>query len=733
MERHEHEAGHDVKTFMLADKAVQYLMMDSPTRAAVLLIIDPMGTIRMLAAPKPKLVGDNVMYINTNASNTEFNCVTVSPSVLQQSVSFLPRDEIPEFLRPQGATALTNDHKGDAYAETQVVNLFAVPRGILLPSGKKWIEGSSSDTDIQQELGAEYGPQVEEVVKAWVAALNARVANAGIYNRVMQTPGALASYLGTDAAKYKLTTNPPTTHITPITLSTHPDIVELRRRQLSPFITAPTVPDAGRAAGSTDDATAFKVQADAIATALMSKEERKEISRLSSGNLVIKSVWMAGTYDPKTGKVDKLYIADFTTAYTEACQETTKDEKLQAVLRLVNTNNASRATNCTHSIFRNMEVHDQVLMSGLIGGNFGTLPMTDITAKMKDVRIVCFLPHAQEVLERLRNESRDENMNDSLGVDGNNSRNWIVVSARDVGYESLKGMFANFISCCHAIFIVTVPGRIPFVIIMAENWLNFIIESKTKTWFDNKNTELQQKQFVFYVIQRFDHMLSMMATAGQDYTTNKAVKAGDADAIELAIYDEAMQMAVDDLGDALKWVKRSAPCKVDITCLPVEKSPSKKQRIEQQPQQQQQQQQQQRNGQRNSSAQRGGHNQGLVVDGQGWGDGTNDDWTRSRLVSANERRKKGDIIAKRGCNEPLAPALKERHCVDFAVLGRACPGCNKIHKGIYQWSAEDRAVQTEYVVKNRNYLKFNAASVKFLSEDKKYLLATKEGPVGERA
>ena len=46
----------------------------------------------------------------------------------------------------------------------------------------------------------------------------------------------------------------------------------------------------------------------------MSKEEKKEISRLSTGNIAIKSVWIAGTYDKNSGAVDKLYLADFTDA-----------------------------------------------------------------------------------------------------------------------------------------------------------------------------------------------------------------------------------------------------------------------------------------------------------------------------------------------------------------------------------------------------------------------------------
>ena len=232
LERSEHEEGHDVKTFMLASADIKYLMMDSTTRGAILLAIDPMGTIRMLAEPKPKSVNNAVNYINANASNIELNCVTAPPSVFMQSISILPRDQIPEFLRPEGGTALTNDHKNGVYTDQQVVNLFGLPRGILLPSGKKWIEGPASDPGIQQELGVEYGSQVEEVVKAWVATLNGQQAIGGMYAKVTRTPGALEAYLGTHYAKYHLTQAPPTTHITPITASTHPDVVELRRRQL---------------------------------------------------------------------------------------------------------------------------------------------------------------------------------------------------------------------------------------------------------------------------------------------------------------------------------------------------------------------------------------------------------------------------------------------------------------------------------------------------------------------
>jgi hypothetical protein len=321
-------------------------------------------------------------------------------------------------------------------------------------------------------------------------------------------------------------------------------------------------------------------------------------------------------------------------------------------------------------------------------------------------------------------------------VTDDNARNWIVASSEEVGYESLKGMFANFISCCQAIFIVTVPGMIPFAIIMAEDWLNFVINTKTKAWFDTKNSPQQQKQFVFFVLQRFDHMLSMMAKAGQNHATNMAVKANNVDGVDVEGYDEAMRMAVEDLADAKKWVSRSNPCKVDITCLPVQKSPTKKQRVEQQ---QQPQQLAQRPSPAFGGAPRGGHRQGVVVEGQAWGAGANDDWNRSRLATAAERKKKGDLIVKRGCNNPLAPSVKDIYCTDFAVVGCACmkteggDKCTKKHFGMHRWEPEHRNAQIEHVDRNRNYVMFNAASVKFLPANKMYLLGTKDGPVGERA
>ena len=599
---------------------------------------------------------------------------------------------------------------------------------MILPPGKQWIEGKASDPGVRELFAQTYGQEVATWLKAIVytcdhlqdIAVVYRAAVAGKTGTDLDDVHTLL--FGADAGRLELKLASPLMPVMSITASTHQELIDSRRRRLGPYKQVAAAPGAG---GLAILAPALEKLPEQLASAMATKKDRMEKAKLSAGDVVAQAVFIAGDWDSSNGKITSLALPKFTTAYTDARDETTKEEKTKHVLRLLNTGNQQRPAGSTHAIHRCMPVHDPNLASAIIGGNFALSQIDDITQKAKRVGIHCFIPLLEKMIDALNEEGTNASFRDSIGNDVSNDRDWIACSPENVGYDQVKGMFANFASCGQVIFVVTRPGEIPFAIIVAEKWLEFLIDSKTKTYFD-KRPSIKQKQFLFNALQCFDHFLVLLAKAADDHRTNKAVRLGNVDDVQVDAYEEATKLAIEDLDDTKKKVTRTRPFDVPITCLPITKTPAKKPRFEQQaavtrtP----------------SSALRPSRSStpvNSIDDGFGL-DTASSAWSNNRTHDVSESKRKGDLICMRNFNKPLHPELMKKYCADYSTVGKACPGCNKLHRSFHQWEAADRTTQITHVDNNRNSMFFNAKTVKSynLPTQKRHLLGTKDGRAGER-
>ena len=89
-----------------------------------------------------------------------------------------------------------------------------------------------------------------------------------------------------------------------------------------------------------------------IATALASKEDRRQIEQSSSGDANNRGVLMAGVYDKKTGDIESLAFAEATEALKLAQKKTTVGERAFCIKRILDTNNKKRPPNSTRALFR---------------------------------------------------------------------------------------------------------------------------------------------------------------------------------------------------------------------------------------------------------------------------------------------------------------------------------------------------------------------------------------------
>ena len=92
----------------------------------------------------------------------------------------------------------------------------------------------------------------------------------------------------------------------------------------------------------------------------------------------------------------------------------------------------------------------------------------------------------------------------------------------------------------------------------------------------------------------------------------------------------------------------------------------------------------------------------------------------------------GDLIVRPGwTGEVMAPELRGegQPCPDYNTLGRFCGSdeCTCKHKPIKSLPREKKDLQIRYVDANRDSIRFNAKTVRYLPQDKQYLLQDPAG------
>ena len=166
-----------------------------------------------------------------------------------------------------------------------------------MPGGddtKPWIEGLASDTQVQDEFAVHYGSEIKEFLQSAVACAEKTEAIGTLYNKVI-TAGALDTHLSRKHDTFTIMQGAPMIDVVPITATSHTDAVVKLRARCIPFKTA-TAATAATAPTTTGGSTT-QFTADAFATALASKEDRKEREKMQTGHDKLMAMFVAGVID----------------------------------------------------------------------------------------------------------------------------------------------------------------------------------------------------------------------------------------------------------------------------------------------------------------------------------------------------------------------------------------------------------------------------------------------------
>ena len=619
------------------------------------------------------------------------------------------------------------------------VAIFALPIAVPIGFGKQWIEGLASDPGVQDQIEQEYGVEYKNWLRALVSALDNQNDIAAVYQRV-KAANAVTEHLGNRIEEAQLHLGEPIVSITFLTKTLHATEYEERRQFLGPYKTAAIAPASAAAGGGTLTQTAV----DKLATAMTTKEERREAEKLQDGLVSTRAFFLAGVIDIKKGEITSLALPTMTQAYKHALKRTTIAERARGLKRMLDTNNRKRPAGSTNAVFRDMPNHDVNLVKVLVTGDFAQVPISDINAKAKEFTIAACLPHLQELINRLTEEQVDEGFDESMGHDGaveaGSKRKFIAVSVDNLSYDSLKSMFANFESLAQTMFVCDTPGIKPIAVVFAGEVLSFLLREDTKRWFTSKNTAESQVYFIFFVLQRFDEFLCKMAAAGEDYQNHEAIAADNVAGIDKENFSDAVEAMAETMKELKKLVSRGQRVKEAPDFLSTQ--PPKKLTD------------------RSPTSHSALGSQGLFAKGsgsgkpsappiapapsnaRGWNAGSGwgkvdsaSAWSKKREFSAEESKKRGDLFVKDGFDRPLANGLHRVYCAPFLVKGQYCgdPNCSLKHRPIERWPEADKIKQLGHVESNRDKILFNVATVKTLPPEKKHLLGDENGPVsGER-
>ena len=211
-------------------------------------------------------------------------------------------------------------------------------------------------------------------------------------------------------------------------------------------------------------------------------------------NGVVRSagVFMSGVWDQKTGKIASLAIPEPTAGYKDCCGKKNKEEKAIRFNHLLNLNNIRRPAGDIRDHFRNTKHHNPVMVKSVIQGDYAKSPQYIVDAKSAMVSFASWWAHDKDSLKKMTDEQELENAEDAVGESAANrgaKRTYITSVVISVTLGGVKTAFPNFIADGEAMFVCTLSGREPFVVILAKSLFDILMEEGTSTWFAEYNND----------------------------------------------------------------------------------------------------------------------------------------------------------------------------------------------------------------------------------------------------
>ena len=160
-----------------------------------------------------------------------------------------------------------------------------------------------------------------------------------------------------------------------------------------------------------------------------------------------------------------------------------------------------------------------------------------------------------------------ENGEDAVGETAANrgtKRTYITSIIITVTLGGVKTALTNLIADGEAMFVCTIPGREPFVIILAKSLFDILMEKSTSTWFDEYNDDQQKRAFVFYAHEITECFLCNMVAAAEGFNTVSCLLLGSADNLEEKDYEKATMNIAEDILEIKKMIRKNTACVVGV-------------------------------------------------------------------------------------------------------------------------------------------------------------------------
>ena len=701
-------------------------------RTAGIMILDSEGFLR--SALKPTLytnADQSIGHVEVNMSNLEFEPAKLPRKLLQHGIAMGPMGSTPGWATAVGTTKIPANiisgkpWDGGTLADTAEYVLFAYPLGVSIGPGKEHVEGRASSRETQDWVESEYNVQTKE----WVMTMVSVTDNFATIQQVLHAIDGLAAstlkeYMGGGAEFDNLDligrNQFPTCQITPMNQVAHAESLTKRRLLCGPYkeldVPAPAtvharVPVAGGGASIED-----------LVTALSTKDDKREQEKLKLGLARTNGVNMGGVGDMKTGAITTLAIPVPTAGYIECCGKKTKEEKIISYGQLLNSNNKARPPGDQRSLFRDMELHDDVLLKNAVAGNYSQKVEYDLDKPSGQVQFKNFWSADQDSIVRMAEEKQRHEAAEAVDeLETNRGAKRAYIETVNISLSSLdgiRGAMANYLAATEAKYNCTIPGSIPFLVQFGKYVFDWTLEAKTIKWFKNENDDEEKRQIILCLHGICDSLMCGFASSAEEFTTASLLRKNTTDNMSKEDFETALMAAAAEFDDLKKLRIRNKPLDFKSRYFSSKAAAAQKKlraagqapaarvangdRVQPTPAKKQ-------------------YTGAVAAPANAW---VNSGWSEEAASFADARRsapkfdpevgkKKGSLICKPTFACALAPDLAKKYCANLLVLGRFCDakGCKKRHAPLYRFQADEKIEQYEYVLANKENVCFNKNDV----------------------
>ena len=709
-------------------------MMYETDRTSGIFIIDSEGYLR--GALKPSLHTNDdltLSHVEVNMSNEEFEPARLPVKVLQHAVAMGPMGSVPAWATGVGTTKIPGNiisgkaWDGGTLADTAEYVLYALPLGVSFSHGKAHVEGLASSQEIQDWIESEYDTTFKEWVLGMVSIADNHATIQQVLHAIHQGQGIeLKDFMGGAAVFDKLDLigrqHFPFCQVTPMNQIAHADSLAARRTLCGPykFLDAPAPALVAAAAPVTNASITDLV------TALATKDDKREQEKLKLGLARTNGVYMAGIADMTSGIISSLEMPVPTAGFVECCEKKTKEEKVVSFGQLANSCNKERPPGDKRCHFRDMDLHDEVMLKNAVAGNYAQKVEFDLDKPSGQVQFRNFWALDEGALMSMAEEKQKRDAEEAVGeLDANRGtkRSYIETAAFEMTLDGIRGAIANQLSIGEAKYVCTNPGTTPLMVQFGKYMIDWTLEAPTIKWFKNKNDDIQKREMILCLHGIAEGLMCGMASAAEEFTTASLLRKNTTVNMSKEDYETAFIAAAAEFDDLKKLRIRGKPVDYKSNYFSGRAVAAQKKqraagpatttkngaggRAQQVPGRAQQ-----------APAQRpapgAAKAQGETWFGSGWSEEAAGYAATKRSApkfDAAVSKTKGSFLCKPTFDCALTPELSKKYCEKFLVYGKCCSPalgrCMKKHLPFYRFQAAEKVEQYEYILENKENVCIN--------------------------